>query len=138
MPAAPPTDVVWKRVDALIDRARGPTDLAEHRLGALAAARLRAQGRFVPDALEQEERIGLMASVTAPAALERVRDILDEPIVVVKGPVLAALYAAAHLRAYADLDLVVVDIAQAQRRLIAAGAAYALDEPAPPDRHHGR
>ena len=130
-------DGLWTRVHELIDEAR-PADLEFHRLAGIAASRLRAQGRPVPAELVDAEARGLAAAVMAPTAIERVVELLDTPVLVLKGPVLAALYPHDHQRGYLDLDLVVADATASQRVLLANGAEYSFDEGAPADGHHER
>jgi hypothetical protein len=108
-------------VDRLVERAGPGARLTLHRLEPLAARRLRAQGREVPEALAEAERLGAAFALAAPVHLERARAAVDGPLLVVKGPDLAARYPDASLRIYRDLDLFAPDAAAAQRALVAAG-----------------
>jgi hypothetical protein len=116
-PAAP----LWAAVDALIDRAPSLDGLRAHKLHLLAARRLRAAGHPVPAALALDERRSAVNALTAPALLRRVRAAVDGPIVLIKGPEVAARYPDPVLRPYGDLDLIVPDAAAAQRALLADG-----------------
>jgi hypothetical protein len=111
---------VWAGVDRLLARADGPA-LAFHRLEPLAARRLRALGREVPPELAETERLGAAFSLATSAHLARARDAVAGPLLVVKGPELAARYPDPALRIARDVDLVVPDPEDAQRALLAAG-----------------
>lgn len=112
---------LWDRVDELVDRAGDIADLREHRLELLAARRWRQLGRPVPDELVAQERFAAIMTMTAPVLLEQVRAALDGPIVLLKGPEVAARYPSPALRPYKDLDLLVPNAYEAQEALKAAG-----------------
>jgi hypothetical protein len=112
---------MWETVDRLVDRAAGLDDLRRHRIHLLAARRWRALGRAIPDDLGRDQRRAAVAGLTAPVLLERVRAACEGPLIVLKGPEVAAHYPDAALRSYNDLDLLVPDPAEAQRALVAAG-----------------
>ena len=112
---------LWDAVDALLDRTRSPERLRAHRLHLLAAARLRSAGLPVPDALALDERRAAINALTAPALLRRVRAAVDGPVLLVKGPEVAARYPDPVLRPFGDLDLLVPDAAACQRALEADG-----------------
>jgi hypothetical protein len=116
-----PTPALWGAVGALVDRAPSLDGLRAHRLQLVAASRLRAAGRLVPDALALEERRSAVNALTAPVLLRRVRAAVDGPILLVKGPEVAARYPDPVQRPYGDLDLIVPDAAAAQRALLADG-----------------
>ena len=81
--------------------------------------------------------MALMAAAAAPALLRRLADTLGPPLVVLKGPAIAARYRSAGERAYRDVDVLVPDTAAAQRRMLAAGAELVdPDAAAPDDGHH--
>jgi Uncharacterised nucleotidyltransferase len=126
----------WAAVDSLVDRAQTAEGLAYHRLGVFAARRLRAQGRPVPEAFEQEERLAALAAMTAGPALERVVAAAGQPLLVLKGPVLASRYPEDAPRPYRDLDLLAVDATATHRALVGAGAEPARDDPTRPGLHH--
>src|SRR5688572_20467829 len=92
-----------------------------HGIGPLVAWRLREQGRPVPEALQESARRGAYAAVTAAPLLARVREHVTGPIIVLKGPEIAAAYPAPALRPYGDLDLLVPNLERAQAELLAAG-----------------
>jgi hypothetical protein len=112
---------LWDRVDELVDRAGGLSDLREHRLGLLAARRWRKLGRSVPRELVDEERVAAVMTMTAPVLLEKIRATLDGPVVLLKGPEVAARYPEPALRPYGDLDILVADVGAAHSALLAAG-----------------
>ena len=134
---APRLDLLWPRLDALIDRA-GDADLRSHRLEVLGARRRRANGRPVPAAFVEQERAAAVAAITAPLVLERVAAAYEKPAVLVKGPEVAALYPAPALRNYWDLDLLVGDAEEAQNALLAAGFEAVGDPDLYVDIHHLR
>ena len=112
---------VWDAVGALVDGAASLERLRAHRLHLLAAARLRAAGRPVPDALALEERRSAINALTVPALLRRVRAAVDGPVLVLKGPEVAARYPDPVQRPFGDLDLLVPDAAACLRALSADG-----------------
>jgi Uncharacterised nucleotidyltransferase len=111
---------IWAGVDRLLDRADGRA-LVVHRLEPLAASRLRRLGEPVPEELVEVERLGAAFALAATAHLTRARDAVGEPLLVLKGPELAALYPEPSLRISRDLDLVGPDPGAMQRALLAAG-----------------
>lgn len=138
---------IWGAVDQLIDRAAGWADLRAHRLHLLAARRYRARGLPVPDDVAQDEALARVVAVSTPLALERVRDAAGAPVVILKGPEVAARYPEPALRAFVDLDLLVGDPDSVQAALLAAGFEEADDPPWAfrldgrdlfADRHHAR
>ena len=112
---------VWAAVDHLLDRIDDPAPLRAHGVQLLAARRWRAVGRPVPGALLADERSAAIATLAVPALLARVRAALDGPIVLLKGPEVAARYPDSALRPLGDLDLLVPDAASAERALREAG-----------------
>jgi hypothetical protein len=112
---------LWRRVDALIDRAPSEDDLRSHRLEVLAARRFRAVGRPVPEDFAAMERFAAVAFLTAPIVLERVRAAYDGPVIVLKGPEVAARYPDPAMRGFGDLDVLVRSAEEAQHALLAAG-----------------
>jgi hypothetical protein len=111
---------VWAGVDRMLARADRQA-LVFHRLEPLAAQRLRALGREIPEELVEVERLGAAFALAGSAHLSRVRDAVDGPLLLVKGPELAARYPNPALRISRDLDLVVPGPESAQRALLAAG-----------------
>ena len=129
---------LWRGVDRLIDRAPSVADLRAHKLHMLALARFRVTGRPVSDELHESVREASVACFAAPLLLERIRSLIDGPLVVLKGPEVAARYPAPWQRPFADLDLLVRDPVAAQRALLAAGFTLVGDERIYRDIHHLR
>jgi hypothetical protein len=112
--------VAWA-LDAIVDRAPGPEDLVAHRLAPLAARSYRRRGLPVPALLLEYERAAVAAAVTVPVLLARIRAAAEGPLVLVKGPELAARYPGDALRLFGDLDLLAPDPPAVRRALLAAG-----------------
>jgi hypothetical protein len=117
----------------LVDRSPSVVDLLDHRLGAIAARQWRAQGRDVPPELIEEERYASYATLAAPVVVGRVAELCAAPVIVLKGPEVAARYPEPTMRPSHDLDLLVEDAAGAFRALVAAGCKVVGDEPS---EHH--
>lgn len=129
---------LWNAVDALIDRAPSVAALREHGLHLLAGRRWRSLGRPVADELLFEERAAAAAQLAVRPLLERVRQVVDGPLLVFKGPEVAALYPQPGLRPFVDIDLLVRDAGAAQRALLAAGFEEVGDPSLYLDIHHLR
>ena len=122
---------MWEAVDALLDRAPTLADLRSHKLDLFAARRWRALGREVSPELAHEERVAAAAALAAPHVIERVRSACEGPILLLKGPEVAACYADPTLRSYGDIDLLVPNAVATQSALVAAG----FEEVGDPDRY---
>ena len=118
-------DEVWASVDRLIGEAPDGRALTVHRLEPLAARRLRSLGREVPEPAAESERLGAAFALAAGAHLARARAAVEGPLLVIKGPEVAALYPDPATRVSRDVDLVAPDAEAAQRQLLAAGFAEA-------------
>ena len=81
----------------------------------------------MPLLLIHQQRSARAAALTAPLLLERVRNACEGPVLVLKGPELAARYPN-RSRLFGDLDILVTDAKETQRALIAAGFEE-LDDP---------
>lgn len=112
---------LWTGVDYLIDRAPRMSDLWEHRVHLLAARRWRELGREIPPELLFAEQRAKVATLTAPVLLEKVRDAVDTPLLLLKGPEVAARYPDPAMRPFGDLDLLTLDADAIQRALVSAG-----------------
>lgn len=112
---------MWDAVEALA--LRGPTlrELRQHRLQLIAAYARRRRGEPLPPELRAEMRRSVAAALAAPLLLERVRAACDGPLVLMKGPEVAARYPDSALRPYKDLDVLTDDPWSVQRALLAAG-----------------
>jgi hypothetical protein len=129
---------LWEQVGRLVDRARSPGDLRAHRLHAIAAWHWREQGRLVPSDFAEEAHSAKLASLVAPLVLSHVRAACDGPILVFKGPEVAARYPSRSMRPFGDLDLLVREPRLVQRALIGAGFVEVGDEEVYRDIHHLR
>lgn len=115
------TRELWSAVDGLIDRAPDLDELRAHRLTLLAARRWRHLGKQVPEEFVRAERLAQAVALTTPLLLGSIRQATDGPILVMKGPEVAARYPSPLLRPYGDVDLLVPDAAATQRALVSAG-----------------
>jgi hypothetical protein len=105
----------------LADRAASVDDLRLHKLQLVAARTWRERGRPVPGPLVDEEHYARMLALLAPLVLQRIRAAVGGPLVLLKGPEVAARYPDPTLRPYGDLDLLVEDAPRVQRALLGAG-----------------
>ena len=112
---------LWESVDSLLARATLPGILA-HKVGPLAAHRLRRLGEPVPPPLALEERAAVVCMLTVIPLVERVRASFDGRIVLFKGPELAGLYPGTSRR-FRDIDILVEDARAARKGLIDEGFA---------------
>ena len=113
---------MWERIDAMLERGSPHYRAARfHRLELLDARRRRAAGLPLGPDLEQEEGIAAMSELALPALLERIRDLCDGDLVLIKGAEVAVDYPGPRLRRFGDVDLVASDAAAAQEALLAAG-----------------
>lgn len=129
---------LWRGVDRVLDRARTAGDVRSHGLELLALRRFRATGRDVPADFALAERRAITALLAVPVLLQRIRDVVDGPLLVLKGPEVAARYPRTGLRAFGDLDLLVEEPEPAQRALLGAGFEPAGEEWRYRDIHHLR
>ena len=112
---------LWHRLDKFIDRAPSDDDLRSHWLAVPAARRFRLTGRTVPDDFIAEERLVSLRLRTAPLVLKRLRDAYGGRIVIFKGLEVGMHYPDPAMRSVGDIDVLVDDVAAAQRALLAAG-----------------
>ncbi len=123
----------WESVDRLLDVL--PADLVcDHGLGPLAARRLRATGRPLSQQLVREERAAAASNLVAPSLLRRIREAVEGPLVLLKGPELSRRYPD-RARRFGDLDLLPEDAERAQAALLAAGFRL-QDRDWPPEGYH--
>lgn len=111
----------WEGVARLLDRAPRVEDLRAHRLQLLGAARLRERGLAVASELRDDARMAHLSHLGAHAILHRIRDLCAGPVLVLKGPEIAASYPAPALRPFVDVDLLVPDAEAVYRTLLDAG-----------------
>lgn len=127
---------LWTALDRIIDAAPDAASLRIHGLGPIAAWRLRERGEPVPADIERLAHGAAYASVTAAPLLQKVIDILQEPVLVLKGPEVARLYPERTLRTYGDLDLLVADLPRTEQKLIDAGFAELMPNRKIDGHHH--
>ena len=129
---------MWERIDSYLERAPSLDALRLHRVELLEARRRRAAGLDVGAELLAEEAQAIADDLAAVPLLSRVRDVVDGPLVLVKGPELALDYPGPRLRRFGDLDLFTDDAEAAQAALIAAGFQEVYDPAVYRDIHHLR
>lgn len=112
---------IWGAIDRVVDQNLDPAVLRAHGLDLWAARQWHETGRTVPSELLAHERAASMAVLAVPSNLGWVRDVLDGPVVLLKGPEVAVRYPDPVLRPFGDLDLLVPQADDAQRRLRSAG-----------------
>ena len=127
---------IWQAVDGLLERASVEGVLA-HKLGALAARRLRRRDEPVPPELQAEEQLARAAFLTAIPLLGRIRECAGGPLVVIKGPEVASLDPG-RARSFVDLDLLTVDGRAVHAALVQAGFVEVDDPELFRDHHHLR
>jgi len=110
---------LWTAVDSLLEGATLEGILA-HKLGPLAANRLRRLGAPVPRPLVLEERAAAVSMLSAVPLLERIRELHDGRLLLLKGPDVARLYPGTARR-FGDLDLLFDDAADVHETLVANG-----------------
>jgi hypothetical protein len=113
--------LLWQAVDRLVDRAPGFAELRLHGIQLLAARRLRGLGRSLPPELVEEERHAAVRTLAVPELIRRVRETIEGPLVMMKGPEVAARYPDPALRPFRDLDMLVSNAEEAQASLLDAG-----------------
>ena len=124
---------LWDAVDGILGRAPLAGVLA-HKLGPLAAHRLRRIGEPIPEPLVNEERASSLSLLTGIPLLVRARQSCDGPLVLLKGMEVARRYRGGARR-FGDLDLLTDDAELAQRTLLRQGFLE-IDDPTVTDRHH--
>lgn len=124
---------LWSSVGALIDSASIDGVLA-HKLGPLAAGRRRAAGEPVPEVLAAEERVASLAAMIADPVLRRIREVGDGPMVLLKGPEVAALYPP-NGRRFGDIDVLTPD-APALHRSLREHGFVEMETPFDHSEHH--
>jgi len=113
------TEPLWVATDRLLERASLAGILA-HKLGPLAASRLRRLGRPLPRPLLDEERAASLAMLTATPLIHRIRDGCDGPLLLLKGPEIAQLYPR-NGRRFGDVDVLTPTADDVQRSLLQSG-----------------
>jgi hypothetical protein len=113
--------MLWTRLDGLLERAPRHSDLRFHGLDQLAARRRRVpdEPRFEESAAA--ERTAVATSLIAPLVLQKLLAVLDEPVVLMKGPEVALWWQCPLARSFRDLDVLVLDSKATWHKLRNAG-----------------
>ena len=127
---------LWTAVDDLLARADLEGILA-NKLGPLEARRLRLRGDPVPKRLAAEEQFARASMMAAIPLLGRIREIVDGPLLLLKGPEIACRYPD-RARSFVDIDLLVEDGHRVHDALRAGGFAEVDDPELFRDHHHLR
>jgi hypothetical protein len=130
------SETLWQSVDRLLQGAV-LDGIRVHKLGPLAARRLRRLGQPVPSVLAADERAAVGAMMIAKPLLERIRASCEGPLLLVKGPEVASIYPG-RARSYSDVDLITPSAAAVHRALRAAGFEEVDDPDLFRDHHHLR
>jgi Uncharacterised nucleotidyltransferase len=125
---------LWGAVADLLDSASLPGILA-HKLGPLAAWRLRERGDPVPGAVREEARAASLAFLTAAPLVARIRESCDGALILLKGPEVAYLYPS-HARRFVDVDILAHRPVDVYESLLAAGFVHAPEPEELGDDHH--
>jgi hypothetical protein len=101
---------MFERVDRLLEASAAPLAVRRvHRVELLEARRLRTAGLAVePDVIADETRAAVN-ELAVPGLLARVRAAYDGPLLLMKGPEVAAAYGATGVRSFGDIDLLTDD-----------------------------
>ena len=126
-------DALWEGVDSLLVDAP-LSGIIEHKLGPLAANRLRRHGEPIPPPLLLEGRAAMISMLTAIPLLERLRSSCKGPLVLLKGPEVARLYPEAARR-FTDLDILVDDVRAVRDALVSEGFTEFYHPDFTPDWH---
>lgn len=125
--------IIWSRVDDLLTTADVDGVLA-NKLGPVAARRLHELGRPVPPALENEARLARAAWMSSIMLLSRIRSVCDGPLLLIKGPEVAALYPG-RARAFMDVDILSPQ-AESVHAALRAHGFIEVDDPELFTHHH--
>lgn len=127
---------LWRAVDRLL--ADASVEGAQvHGVGPLLAQTWRRSGREVPPELAFEEHLAACSMLLVDPLLRRIRAACDGPLVLLKGPEVAALYPGERRR-FGDLDLLVPDPGATHRSLREAGFVEVGDPDLYRDLYHLR
>jgi hypothetical protein len=130
---------MFEHVDNLLASSSSPASvLRVQRVELLEAARRRAAGlELEPDLIADETRAAVN-EMAVTGLLARIRAACDGPLLLMKGPEVAAAYGAHGLRSFGDLDILTDAAPAAQAALIAAGFQEVFDAEIYEDIHHLR
>jgi len=122
----------WDAVESLVAECDDPRALRAHGLHLVAARSWRAAGRPIPAEWKTDQQAAAMATLAVPVLIERIRAAVSGPILLFKGPEIAARYPDRALRPSGDLDLLMTTAEDAQRALRTRG--FVVEEAEPTDR----
>jgi hypothetical protein len=103
------TPQLWDRVETLVAQAPSIQALRHHGLDVLAARQRRTEGREVDPRLRDAERVATLRYVSVPRLLGLIRSAVDAPLILMKGPEVAASYPHPECRPFGDLDILTPD-----------------------------
>ncbi len=111
--------------------------LAKHKLGPLTAGWFERSGLAVPAPLQEEQRSASLAVLIAAPLVRRIRAAAEGPLVLLKGPEVAALYPPGGRR-FSDVDVLTRQAHAVQAALLQSGFIEVGDEDysLPRDHHH--
>ncbi len=128
---------MWDRIDELVAQAPSAAAIHHHQLSAVAARVRRCRGLPVEPQQRAAERAAAIGALSAVHLLRRVREAVDEPLVLIKGPEVAASYPQPESRLFKDLDILTSNVGEAYRALLGAGfVEVACRGFVVPPRHH--
>lgn len=128
--------MIWQSVTDLLSDV-SVTGIRANKLGPMAARNWPAQGRPVPDALASDARLARAAWISSQPLLRRIRAQTEGPLLLIKGPEVAALYPG-HARGFMDLDLISPNAAAVHAALRADGFVEVEDPELFENHHHLR
>jgi hypothetical protein len=119
---------MFEPVDRLLAASSAPESvLRVHRVELLEARRRRAAGLALAGDLIADETRAAVNEMAVTGLLARIAAACDGPLLLMKGPEVAAAYGAGGLRSFGDLDILTDDAPAAQEALIAAGFQEVFD-----------
>jgi hypothetical protein len=112
---------LWAAADELIAQSPGIAALRHHSLDLLAARQRRTSGLDIDPGLRDAERLAALRVVSVPYVLNMIRSSVDHPMILMKGPEVAAAYQFPECRPFGDLDILTPDVDAAYAALLRAG-----------------
>jgi hypothetical protein len=129
---------MWERLDSALSRAPDLGAVDRHRLALVEARRRRRLCLPLDSGFGLTEMKVAAANLAVRPLLERLRAVIEGPMLVVKGPEVALDYPAPGLRPFWDLDVLTADAQRAQAALLASGFEEVGDPALYEDIHHLR
>jgi Uncharacterised nucleotidyltransferase len=131
-------EILWRRVEEIVGRAPDTAALRWHRVELLDACAGPQRDGAVDPELQRSRRLAACRALAATPLLRLVEQAVDGPVLLVKGPEVAAHYPNPAARPFKDLDLLVPDPERAQRDLLQAGFVELLGDAHAPTPYHLR